>query len=238
MTADTLVPFSSEDALINKATQQTPELVVASQDALIQGLGLLFNIWDKTFSRVAEAPYSASIGGHYRHVLEHFQCVIDGIRPGEINYDARERNPRMETEVTYATIATCDVLRAIKNYTGASLARPCKVVNSTSYGSAQPSVIESNFGHELAYCVGHAIHHYAIIRLICSHLGVEVPSEFGIAPSTLKYRSSIAADRGFFHVSDTDYRRPGTCFGYYCGRLSFRRRSNGHHRDFRCVLSP
>jgi hypothetical protein len=194
MTADILVAFSSEGTPMDKATQQTPELVVASQDVLIQGLGLLFNIWDKTYSRVAEAPYSASIGGHYRHVLEHFQCVVRSIRSGEINYDTRERNPRLETEVTYATITTCDVLRAIKNYTDAGLARPCKVVNSTSYGSAQPSVIESNVGRELAYCVGHAIHHYATIRLICSHLGVEVPNEFGIAPSTLKYRSSVAAD--------------------------------------------
>lgn len=194
MPAATLVISVSEGVPINKATQQTPELVIASQDVLIQGLGLLFNIWDKTYSHLAEAPYSASVGGHYRHVLEHFQCVIRGIRSGEINYDARERNPRLETEVRYATIATCDVLRAIKNYTDAGLAHPCRVVNSVSYGSAQPSLIESNVGREIAYCVGHAIHHYAIIRLICSHLGVEVPNEFGIAPSTLKYRSSFAAD--------------------------------------------
>jgi hypothetical protein len=186
MTAATVAACLSEGVLMNKSTQQTPDLVIASQDMLIQGLGLLFNIWVETYCRLAEAPYSASIGGHYRHVLEYFQCVIRGIRCGAINYDARERNPRLETEVTYATIATCDVLRAIKNYTDADLARPCKVVNSISFSSTQPSVIESNVGRELAYCVGHAIHHYAIIRLICSHLGVEVPNEFGIAPSTLK----------------------------------------------------
>jgi hypothetical protein len=186
MTAATVAASLSEGVVMSKSIQQTPEVVIASQDMLIQGLGLLFNIWDETYCRLAEAPYSASIGGHYRHVLEHFQCVIRGIRSGEINYDARERNPRLETEVTYATIAACDVLRAIKNYTDASLARPCKVVNSSSYDSAQPSVIESTVGRELAYCVGHAIHHYAIVRLICNHLGVEVPNQFGIAPSTLK----------------------------------------------------
>jgi len=76
----------------------------------------------------------------------------------------------------------------------ADLARSCRVVNSVSYGSSQPSVIETNVGRELAYCVGHAVHHYAIIRLICSHLGIVVPEEFGIAPSTLKYRSSLVAD--------------------------------------------
>ena len=194
MTSATPVASVSESLPMSKAAQLTPELVVASQDVLIQGLGLLFKIWDTTYSRVAEVPYSASIGGHYRHVLEHFQCVIRGIRSGEINYDARERNLRLETEVTYATIATCDVLRAIKNYTEVDIARPCKVTNGISYGSAQSPVIESNVGRELAYCVGHAIHHYAIIRLICSHHGVEVPNEFGIAPSTLKSRSKLAAD--------------------------------------------
>jgi len=188
------VAYLSEGLTVNKTPHPTPDLVVASQDVLLQALGLLFNIWDATYSRMAEAPYSASIGGHYRHVLEHFQCLIRGIRPGEINYDARERNLRLETEVTYATIATCDVLRAIKNCTEESLARPCKVVNSVSYGSGEKEVMKSNIGRELAYCVGHAIHHYAIIRLICSHLGVEVPEEFGIAPSTLKSRSSLTAD--------------------------------------------
>ena len=188
------VAYSSKGLNVNKTSHVTPDLVVASQDVLLQALGLLFNIWDATYSRVAEAPYSASIGGHYRHVLEHFQCLVRGIRPGEINYDARERNLRLETEVTYATIATCDVLRAIKNYTEESLARPCKVVNSVSYGSGETAVMESNIRRELSYCVGHAIHHYAIIRLICSHLGVEVPEEFGIAPSTLKSRSSLTAD--------------------------------------------
>lgn len=174
--------------------QQTPDLVIASQDVLLQGLGLLFDLWDHTYSRVVAAPYKASIGQHYRHILEHFQCLVRGLRSGEINYDARERNPRLESEVTYASIATCDVLRAIKNYSDETLARPCRVVHSVSYGAAQPTSIESNLGREMAYCAGHAIHHYAIIRLICSELGVDVPSEFGFAPSTLKHMSSLNAD--------------------------------------------
>jgi hypothetical protein len=194
MTTASLVASVSKGTAMNKTAQQAPDLVLASQDVLLQGLGLLFNLWDRTYSRMAEAPYGASIGGHYRHALEHFECLVRGIRSGEINYDARERNPRLETEVTYAAIATCDVLRAIKNYTEGGLAQPCKVINSVSYGSPQPAVMESNVGRELAYCVGHAVHHYAIIRLICSHLGIEVPDEFGIAPSTLKHRSSMAAD--------------------------------------------
>ena len=173
---------------------ETPELVGASQDVLLQGLGLLFELNDHTFSRAAAAPFNASIGQHYRHVLDHFHSLIVGVRTGEVNYDARERNPRLQGEVTYASIATCDVLRALKRYTEETLTRPCKVINSVGYGTSNPSTFESNVSRELAYCVGHAIHHYAIIRLICHEIGISVPVEFGVAPSTLKHMASLAAD--------------------------------------------
>lgn len=188
----TLIDFVPRES--TNVEQQTPELVIASQDVLLQGLGLLFDLWDGTYSRVVAAPYKASIGQHYRHILEHFQCLARGLRSGEINYDARERNPKLESEVTYASTATCDVLRAIKNYNEDTLARPCRVVHSVSYGTAQPTSIESNMGREMAYCTGHAIHHYAIIRLICSELGIDLPTEFGFAPSTLKHMSTLNAD--------------------------------------------
>ena len=180
--------------LRGEARTDTLELVEATQDVLMQGLGLLFEIGDRTYSRVAGAPFNASIGQHYRHVLEHFQSLIGGLCAGEINYDARERNPRLQSEVTYASIATCDVLRALKRYTDETLTRDCKVINSVGYSSSQPSCLESNVSRELAYCVGHAIHHYAIIRLICHEIGITVPAEFGVAPSTLKHMATLAAD--------------------------------------------
>jgi len=194
MNASGTMPALPAQTATSGTTQAAPELIQACQDVLLQGLELLFKLSDRAYSNVLDAPYGASIGSHYRHVLEHFQCVVRSIRAGEINYDARERSPRLETEVTYAAIATCDVLRAIKNYDNGILTRPSKVVNSVSYGSSEPSVIATNVGRELAYCVGHAIHHYAIVRLICSQLGIDVPKEFGVAPSTLRYKSSMAAD--------------------------------------------
>jgi len=184
-----------EDFTFTRGMQmETPELVGAAQDVLLQGLGLLFELGDNTFSRAAGAPFNASIGQHYRHVLEHFHSLVKGQRSGEINYDARERNVRIETEVTYASIATCDVLRALKRYTEETFARPCKVINSVAYGKLNPSTFESNLSRELAYCIGHAIHHYAIVRLICHEFGITVPREFGVAPSTLRHLSSVAAD--------------------------------------------
>lgn len=180
--------------LLKRSTAETPELIAAAQDVLLQGLELLFDLGDRTYSRAASAPYTASIGQHYRHVLEHFQCLIKGLRTGEINYDARARNARLESEVGYASVATCDVLRALKTYKQETLERECKVIQSVAYGKNPGSSLQSNVERELAYCAGHAIHHYAIIRLICSELGIFVPAEFGFAPSTLKHMSTLAAD--------------------------------------------
>jgi len=172
----------------------TPELIVAAQDVLLQGLGLLFELGDGTYSQVAGTPFNASVGQHYRHMLEHFQSLIRGLRAQEINYDARARNQRLQSDVTYASIATCDVLRALKRYTDETLALNCRVINSVGYSTSQPSRFESNVSRELAYCIGHAIHHFAILRLICHEIAVTVPSEFGVAPSTLEHMNSLAAD--------------------------------------------
>jgi hypothetical protein len=177
-----------------EARVDTPELIVAAQDVLLQGLGLLFELGDRTYSHIAGTPFNASVGQHYRHVLEHFQSLITGLRAREINYDARERNQRLQSDVTYASIATCDVLRAFKKYTNEALARDCRVINTVGYSASQPSCLESNVSRELAYCIGHAIHHFAIVRLICHEINITVPAEFGVAPSTLKHMNSLAAD--------------------------------------------
>ena len=177
-----------------EAQVDTPELIVAAQDVLLQGLGLLFELGDQTYARVASAPFNASIGQHYRHVLEHFQSLIRGLGEGEINYDARERNQRLQSDVTYACIATCDVLRALKQLTDETLSGNCRVINSVGYSASQPSCLESNVSRELAYCIGHAVHHFAIVRLVCHEINVTVPAEFGVAPSTLKHMNALAAD--------------------------------------------
>jgi hypothetical protein len=69
--------------------------------------------------------------------------------------------------------------------------RPCGVCYSVGYEEAEPVRLPSVVAREVAFCVGHAVHHYAIIRLLCDELGAELDPEFGIAPSTLKYRSSL-----------------------------------------------
>jgi hypothetical protein len=41
------------------------------------------------------------------------------------------------------------------------------------------------------YAVAHAIHHYALIAVMCGLMKMPVPAGFGVAPSTLKYHAEL-----------------------------------------------
>ncbi len=50
-------------------------LAKAAEDVLKQGLVLLSELDAETYALVAPKPYNASLGQHYRHVLDHFLCT-------------------------------------------------------------------------------------------------------------------------------------------------------------------
>ncbi len=176
-----------------KSAARPSEIVEDALDIVQQGLSLLVDLNDRSYSKAQAAPFHASVGQHYRHVMEHFQCLIRGLPRNEINYDARERNVRLETEVSYASVSSCQLLADLKRLTDEVLESECIVIASAGYKSDNPHRLRSNGNRELAYCVGHAIHHYAIVKFICSDIGVSLPDGFGLAPSTLKHLSSTAA---------------------------------------------
>lgn len=55
------------------------------------------------------------------------------------------------------------------------------------------TTIETNFTRELLYNLEHCIHHQALIRVaVCKLTRIQLPSNFGVAPSTLIYRNQCA----------------------------------------------
>lgn len=170
---------------------EIPGLVVAAQNVLLQGLELLA-MSDEQYSQGIAAPFDASIGQHYRHVVEHFQCLVLGTTQSEVNYDARPRDRRIETDKEFAAKVTRDLIGTLDSWDEVTLGRPCTAVSSVDYESESPSSISSSFARELAYCIGHTIHHYAIIRLACGQIGFSVPARFGYAPSTIRHQHTLA----------------------------------------------
>lgn len=173
-----------------------PLLNFAVKDVLEQGCTFLDRVTDEVYSRRLEGTFAASLGAHYRHVLDHFLCLTEGIRTGQVNYDQRRRNPQLENSVVCARLVTEGLMEEFGGLSHELLQRECTVTYSVGYGDSDAEPVRSNLAREVMFCVGHAIHHYALLKLLCAREGVDLPYEFGVAPSTLKHLEAETIGRG------------------------------------------
>jgi uncharacterized damage-inducible protein DinB len=170
-----------------------PERISAVEDVLQQGRAMLVMVSGDTYTRRQGGPSGASLGAHYRHVLDHFLCLIAGIQNGEVNYDRRGRSAELENSADAALLTTDNLIEEFRALPSETWQRQCTVVYSIGYGDSEPQAVPSNLARELMFTVGHAIHHFAILRLLCASMSITLPYEFGMAPSTLKYQEAQAA---------------------------------------------
>ena len=165
----------------------TSSLTSSVRDVLEQGLVFLGRLSEEVYARPLAGVFTGSLGAHYRHILEHFLCLREGIRTGEVNYDQRRRDPLLESSFIEARLVTEALMDDFRDLSPDTLQQECLVSYRVGYGGNREEAVPSNVAREIMFCVGHAIHHYAILKLLCAGAGVDLPYEFGIAPSTLKH---------------------------------------------------
>ena len=158
-------------------------------DVLRQGESLLNGLSNGEYTRKLPKVFGSTVGGHYRHCLDHFQSLLQGFDADEIDYDHRERNPRIETDRNFALAETQRMLLGFTSIPTPYLDCPINVRSKVNYELDGAPSIGSTVGRELMYAVAHSIHHYALIAVMCGMLEVTVPAGFGVAPSTLKYHA-------------------------------------------------
>jgi uncharacterized damage-inducible protein DinB len=164
------------------------ELIHAVVEALRQGEMLLAEISDEAYARKVPVAFNATIGGHYRHCLDHFRALLAAAAAGGLNYDHRERGTLIETDRYAALNATRELCAAYARLDPALLARPLAVTSKTSYSAGGSQAAPSTVGREIMYTVAHAVHHYALIGVMGSLLGLPMPPGFGVAPATLQHQ--------------------------------------------------
>jgi len=168
------------------------ELIQSVIEALQQGEALITEISDEDYTRKVPVTFNASIGGHYRHCLDHFRTLLNAAAAGDLNYDHRERGTLVETDRFAALNATRDLCEAYAKLDPAFLARTLMVTCKTSYSTSGSQVSPSTIGREIMYGVAHAVHHYALIGIMGGIMGLKLPLGFGVAPSTLKHQAETA----------------------------------------------
>jgi uncharacterized damage-inducible protein DinB len=140
------------------------------------------------YSLPSRCLFNATIGQHVRHIIELFIELDKGYETGTVNYEKRKRDYRIETDKDFAV----SLLSNIYN----EMMRPNKpLLLEAGYKEDCDELItmETNYYRELAYNMEHTVHHMALIRIGINELSaVPVDESFGIASSTIKYRSSCA----------------------------------------------
>lgn len=168
------------------------ELIDSVIETLRQGEALLGEIADESYTRRVPEAFNATIGGHYRHCLDHFRSLLDAARLGDLNYDHRERGTLVESDRFAALNATRALREGYERLDPNFVMRPLAVTCKTSYSATGSQVSPSTVGREIMYSVAHAVHHYALIGVMGALLGLKMPPGFGVAPSTLKHQQETA----------------------------------------------
>src|SRR6266511_1186919 len=85
---------------------ESQELRQSVLGTLGQGEGLLAQLSDDDYTRKVAVAFNASVGGHYRHCLDHFRSLFDSATQGDLNYDDRKRGTLIENDRFAALNAT------------------------------------------------------------------------------------------------------------------------------------
>ena len=152
-------------------------------------------------------PHHGTIGAHLRHCIEYYRCFFSEAERGVLEYDARDRDPILETDLERSKDALIDLIARLRDLPRTELDRPVRLRQVLAPGAA-PEAIESSVKRELMSLSDHTIHHLAILTQIAEvHGDHGADPDLGVAYSTEAHRASAG---GGGTGSDDDLRRtPG-----------------------------
>lgn len=176
------------------------ELLISDNIACLnQGADLIGRCGPDHYSEKVPQCFNSSIGGHIRHMLDHFQCLLGGISDSRgagidtavrIDYDARQRDVLVETDLQVGIERIDEICSILKQLDGDH--NPLVAVKMDTGSDAPDLWTSSTLQRELQFLLSHMVHHYALIATIGRIIGIQIPPSFGLAPSTLRYRERSA----------------------------------------------
>ena len=163
--------------------------LVQNIELLRQGITLLRKIDDDLYSGSGpdhEASYL--VGPHMRHCVDAYRCLLDGLEDKSVDYDARGRDPRLESERAAGLEAMERLVEGLGRLAVVDPEVELTVRVDTPAGAHGPEAASRSTLHrELQFLVGHTVHHFALIAMILRQNGFDPGREFGVAPSTLAH---------------------------------------------------
>ena len=158
---------------------------------LKQGVRLLKSMTGEVYTFKSPDTLNSTVGGHFRHNIDHYKSFLGGLPSAEIDYDDRERDFGLETDPAEALREMELLLGKLENLDGIDLEMPVRIKLDCGSEPSEPWS-RSTGRRELQFLLSHTVHHYALIAMICRMRGFDPEEAFGVAPSTLKHRQQAA----------------------------------------------
>lgn len=148
---------------------------------LSRGAKIIGLVSDSIYRQAANG--TGSIGGHFRHNLDFADSFLKGISRGEINYNLRERDERIENDRLYAIKRFALTICKIRNLPAETLRREIQIRSEIDESVCH----RSSVARELEFLHSHTVHHHALIAEKLNNFGIKISNDFGFAPSTLRF---------------------------------------------------
>jgi len=163
-------------------------LLTLNKRWLRQALDLLARVDQQRFSTSPEGLAPHRMCSHLRHIIEFYECFLNGLTSTHVDYDARQRDLTIECSPAAAATRICSVIDRLES-------DPALLYDNVLFVRAEDAeglvladpYLMSSVARELAMLSSHTIHHFALIAMILRAHGVAMDSDFGMAPSTLRF---------------------------------------------------
>lgn len=161
------------------------------------------------YTRTSTLACNGTIGKHVRHLHDHYRLLLTAYPKNQeeaalwsVDYDARSREVPMETDIDVAVEQLEKTQFLLEDYRDTLCATDPQQQNQQQHDQPRfdllqpvtlqatidparaPVRFQSTFGRELWFCSLHAVHHFAMIKVICGEYGMSLTDGFGLAPST------------------------------------------------------
>ncbi len=161
----------------------------SAEHIVVQIQSIFRQLTDEQYRSELDIFSGASVGSHIRHIFDFYNCISQSVEGGILDYNCRERNIGIQTEMKTALSAFHQVISLLSERDEAEL---LDVVTDFSIEDQDHRpVVKSSIGRELMYAYDHAVHHLAIIKMgiKSTYPELTLDAHIGVAPSTIKFQS-------------------------------------------------
>jgi hypothetical protein len=154
---------------------------------LHQIIQLIELIDSKDYNRPLDIYNSSTMGKHFRHIYDFFNCLVSQSESYEVDYCMRDRNENIEENKEYSIAA----FEALKHQLF-HLNEEDEIMVHADFemeGGIRP-IVKTSIGREIMYAYDHAVHHLAIVKIGLKSIrpDIQINENIGIAASTLRHQ--------------------------------------------------